>query len=279
MDTEGKTKKQIESEVWSAISAFEQILDAMPTDHMALETLHEAYEQIGDRAQALEYLRRLAQAVLDENDVDTAPQVINKLGAYASADPSVKSLMDKLEHLLVQSRMPTIAVPPKGEGPQRKTVDITNELAMAWNILQAGELTQEEYSSVVHDLSENSSKKIEVPVSVLHVLHDRGFKGLERIIKFLAKDTSTPFISLGGFELQMPAFLLLPDTFARHQGALAFEIMNKDLLVAVLNPYNEDLKKAVRKASNRICHFYLVSADDYDNALNRLAKAVKDAKK
>jgi hypothetical protein len=59
-------------------------------------------------------------------------------------------------------------------------VDITNELALAWNLLQAGILSQEEYSNVVHDLSENSSKNVQVRCRLCMYVHDRGFKASRR---------------------------------------------------------------------------------------------------
>ncbi|MFH0879690.1 MAG: hypothetical protein V2A34_08255, partial [Lentisphaerota bacterium] len=157
------------------------------------------------------------------------------------------------------------------------TVDITNELALAWNLLQAGELTQEEYSNVVHDLSENSSKNIQVPVSVLHVLHDRGYKNQERIMKFLVKDSGLPFVPLMGFDMQKETCKLLPLNFSRHQGAIVFESMGTDLLVAVLNPYDTSLKAEIKNITGRLCHFYLCSAEEYDHTLDRIRKLIEPA--
>lgn len=57
-------KHDPESEAWSAISAFETILEAFPDDRSSLETLSHAYEHIGDQTKTLEYLRRLAEVVL-----------------------------------------------------------------------------------------------------------------------------------------------------------------------------------------------------------------------
>ncbi|MEI6217777.1 MAG: hypothetical protein WCP86_02660, partial [bacterium] len=52
-----------ESEVWSAIAAFEQILEAIPNDRTSLAPLAHAYEQIGDLARAKDYTVRLADIV------------------------------------------------------------------------------------------------------------------------------------------------------------------------------------------------------------------------
>ena len=69
---DGKSSKELEEEIWSAISAFEQILEAMPNDRASLEALAHAYEQIGDQTRGLDYLIRLTQVVLEEGDGGTA---------------------------------------------------------------------------------------------------------------------------------------------------------------------------------------------------------------
>ncbi len=271
MEKETGASKQVESDVWNAIAAFEQILEAIPNDRVALETLYEAYEQIGDKSRSLEYLTALAQTIAEEEDLEAAPDIINKLNAHAADTPAVKPALRQLERLLVQNKMPSSA--DSSETSKRKTIDITNELALAWNLLQAGEFTQEEYSNVVHDLSENSSKNIQVPISVLHVLHDRSFKGMDRILKFLSKDSGLPLINLTGFEPPKEVMAILPRPFLVHRGAIAFELMGADALIAILNPYDGVLQADVKRAAGRACHFYLVNAADYDIVLDRIKKA------
>ena len=70
-ETGDKGRKQLEEEVWSAIGAFEQILEAMPEDRASLETLSHAYGQIGDHARAYEYVLRLGRVLLVEGDSGT----------------------------------------------------------------------------------------------------------------------------------------------------------------------------------------------------------------
>jgi len=282
MDQEPKSKEAVESEVWNAISAFEQILEAIPTDRVSLETLYDAYEQIGDRAKALEYLMRLAGVVADEMDVDAAPDIVNKLNAYAADSPAVKPMLNRLERLLVQNKMPAAAPAADtapGESARRKAVDIPNELALAWNLLQAGILSQEEYSNVVHDLSENSSKNVQVPVSVMHVLHDRGFKGIEKVIRFLCKDSGLSFIPLSSFEFQKENAKLLPLSFAASRGALVFELMGDDALVALLNPYDTELRAEIKRTLGKVCHFYIVTAEEYDGFLEKIRKSLAETTK
>jgi hypothetical protein len=43
-------------------------------------------------------------------------------------------------------------------------------------------------------------------------------------------------------------------------------------MVCVLNPYDTELQDHVRQTIGRPCHFFLVSAGDYDRALEHIKK-------
>lgn len=265
-----------EREVRDAIAAFEQILEAIPNDRMALETLIEAYEQINDKKKALEYVIRLAEVIDEDRDAETAPRFIEKLRVLGANDPSAKQILERLQKLVVPARkQPEPTAPRKAPVSKRKVIDVTAEMALAWNLVQAGELTQEDYSNVVHDLTEISSKNIEVPVTVLHVLHDRTFKNLDKVLTFLSSQSGLPIIALSNFEVQKDTFKLLPEEFMMHRGAIVFELMGRDALVAILNPYDTELRTDVESITGKACHFYMVSAESYDNCLGTIRATLK----
>lgn len=276
-----KKKLDAETEVWNAISAFEQILEAMPEDRLALETLQEAYEKIGDQAQALNYLVRLAKVMLQEGDTMGALGLQPKLISLGGKDPSAREILETLQQLQGSTK-PAAAAPAaaaaatavetRGKAPARR-LDISNEMSLAWELAQAGEITQDEYTEVVHDLTENSTKALNSPVTVLHVLEDRQYKNRERILAYLAKLSGTPLITLSAFDLQPAAFNMIPMDLMARQGAIAFDQMAQDLLVAILNPFNKDLQENIKAVTGRECHFYLVSAADFETALEKIRRA------
>ena len=270
-----KTKDATESEVRDVIAAFEQILEAVPNDRLALETLFDAYRQIGDLATALSYLVRLGQTAADDGDKESAPDLISKLSSIGGSSPEAQHTIARLEKLLERKHEPTAA--SRAAENKRKAVDITPELALAWNLTQAGELSQEDYSNVVHDLSENSSRNVEVPITVLHVLHDRAFKNIDKVMNFLSTDSGLPILNLASFEVQKDAYKALPIEVMMHRAALPFEAMGEDLLVALLNPYDTELQEDMRRITGRKCHFYLVTSETYDSCLASIRKAMEYA--
>lgn len=269
MSDKSVSKASNDAELKSAIVAFEQILDAEPNDRLALETLGDAYERMDDRPKALVYLIRLAEVVANENDTKMAPELVNRLKAFG-ATAEIQAAQNRLHEVINKGTANEAAT--RAEPPARRSHDITREVSLAWDLLQAGEITQEEYATVVQDLSENSTKTIDVPVTVLHVLQDRNFKNLERVLAFLTHSSGVPFISLAHFELQPDLARMLPADYMSRRGAIVYEKLGRDLLVAVLNPLDADLQADVRKVTDRRCHFYLTSAADYDSTLTNLRK-------
>lgn len=274
-----------EEEVHGAIAAFEEILDVMPGDRVALETLYEGYLMLGEHERAGEYLARLSIIVAEEQDRDEALRLLPALHQNVGIHPSVNQALQQIEALLSSQEEspqnekstsvspPEIAADPQAIKTKLNVNDVTAELSMAWNIHQAKELSAEEYSQIVQDLTELCSRHLEVPVSVLHVLQDRGSSSLEKIIQFTVKDTNTPYLELNRFELD-PARLTqqLPDDFLKHFGALVFEEIDREPMVALLNPYNQPLRDEVSRILDRPCHFYLTRAEEYDFAMERMLK-------
>lgn len=270
----GKPARNTEAELREAIATFEQILEAIPNDRVALETLSDAYEQLGALEKALHYYILLARVIAEEGDRAAAPHVREKLRQLGGNSAEAHLAAESLDQLLaVSEEVAPVARPAPKEAPKRKVVDITAELALAWNLVQAGEISQEEYAGIVQDLTELSTKPGDTPISVLHVLRDRNFKNYDRVLAFLATNTGLPIIPLGNFEVQKEAVALLPEEYIYRRGAIVFEVMAGEPLIAILNPYDTELRKEIEARMGRPCHFYLTSADDYDKYLEALRKA------
>lgn len=274
-----------EDEVWGAIGAFEQILEAMPDDTASLAALSHAYAQVGDHAKAVDYLLRLGNALLVQSDIASAEQLLNKLKPYED-DPNIQELMQRITQLsspeaggegVVETPTPPSALSKISthEMAALSSFKMADELSLAWAIMESGELTQDEYANVVQDLSDMSASDSVDTISVLHVLEARGYKNLEKIIENLAKECGTPFVSLTSYEFQWQAISLLPEQFCSRRGALAFELLGDDVLVAVMNPQDQQLRKDIGKIIGRKCHFYLALSTEFDKLLTRYREALE----
>ncbi len=285
---ESKQREELESQVWSAIAAFEQIVQTIPNDRVSLEALSHAYEQVGDLARSRDFLVRLVGVVVTEKDRDAAELLRERLERHAATSAEARDAQTRLEAFLAQGHPEARAVDVSAEAAavgargepddsERSTSHVAAELSFAWTLFQAGELTQEEYATVAQDLSEVSASKSAVTVSVLHVLQDRGNRNVERIVAYATRDAGTPMIPLSLFDVQPAVLRLLPPDFVVRHGVMPFEVMGTDVLVVLLNPYNKALRKRVETIIGRNCHFFLTLPTEFDAVMERVGE--QDGKK
>jgi len=279
---ESHQQADLESQVWSAIAAFEQIVETIPNDRVSLEALSHAYEQVGDLSRAREYLTRLANVVIEENDRDAADFLRERFLHFAATDPIAKDAGARLDEFLNTgkpqakqfdlSEEPALLETQKDDESEGRNAYVASELSFAWTLFQAGELTQEEYAVVAQDLSLVSTSDKLVTVSVLHTLHDRGHRGLDRIMAFAARDSGVSIIPLSLFEIPDTVSSLLSREFMIRCGVIPFELMGNDVLVVLLNPYNKTLRQKVQALIGHRCHFYLTTPENFDSVMDHFAK-------
>jgi hypothetical protein len=261
----------------------EQILEVMPQDSEALRALYSAHRKVGQSGRAFEYLNRVVAVYIggtdrERSDAGLLPFICEELqrceihypAEVADLAARLKTVADMDAVSVANAEMLNATSPQLTDRSAEKETDISEELALAWRLYEENQLSQEEYSTVLHDLTEVSSRELDVPVSVLHVLHDRGFTQMNRILNHLTSRSGVPGISLASFELPEGLTDALPMEMSRHEGALPFAFLGSDLLVAVLNPFNHMLVDKVESITGCRCHTFLVSSEDYDRTLRRL---------
>jgi tetratricopeptide (TPR) repeat protein len=276
MDTDKKPQEPPLDEWADATTAFQKLLEVMPEDMLALESLFEAHLKMGQVGRAVSYLDRLIRVLVKEDERGIAAALHEKIVPLSAELPELAPYIAQLEPLLRPGEeAPAVHAEPPPTLARGKA-DIQAELVLAWRLFQAGELAQEDYARVVQDLTDVSTRKADVPVTVLHALHDRNFKGLDKVMTRLSKDSGLPIIALSSFEIPHSVHTLLPIELMSHWGAIVFDVLGSDLLIAVLNPFDQVLQTEVAVLTGRTCHFYLVSASDYDKTLAHIRKTLAE---
>jgi hypothetical protein len=257
----------IEPELQQIIQNMEQILEVLPKDSAILYTLFEAYRKSEQEEKAVQCLTQLSDVSISNESAEESRKILNLISHSGLQLPNHNEILQRLEKLSTsQKAVPRTRVASSGTGGK----EISNELALAWKLLQGEEIDKEDYSAIVSDLSQTATRSNDVPVSVMHVLQDRGMKNLEKIIAAIIVDSGVPLISLNSFDFPTEAWSLLPQDFMIKRGALVFERMGTHALVAILNPYDIDLQNDVRNVTGVPCHFYITNAADYDEALEKV---------
>lgn len=267
-----KTEKILSQRVMHSISMLKQILEVIPHDIEAMEAIYRAYRNIGDDDNAFAYLKRLVDMSIEDRDTGAFGFIRDELKDYADKQPGIVSFL--------QERMDVYESLEEGELLEEEVdlpneQDLGDEFGLVWRLYEEGQLDQEEYLSVLHDLMDISGRDMDVPGSMLHVLNDRGFVQMKRIMNYLSDRSGVPCISLSNFKVSEDVIGILPYKYRAHKGALPFGRLGKDLMVAVLNPFNHRLEEEIETVSGQRCHTFLVEPSDYDLALDRMRSKEK----
>jgi len=271
-----ETKKEDLEQLEQVVETLEQILEVMPEDYFTLHTLYETFIKLEQPEKALDYLARLADFTIRSNNEEGISFVLQQYKTLGDLGPEVEGRKAQLRALQAELAGEFIDIVSNDGGEASAAVqNLEAEMALAWDLFQEEQLTQEEYSNVLHDLTEMSSRAVGVPVTVLHVLHDRQFSRFERLMVHLCNKSGTPIIALSSYEENEELLETLPLDFLTRRGVLPFAAIGDDLLVAVLNPFDQALLREAEQAAGKHCHAYLVSPDEYDRRLTLIKKALE----
>ena len=260
-------------ELQQTAAMLEQILEVMPDDLFTLRSLYETLLKLEQPEQALDCLKRLDDGTRAAQNPEMTAFVIHQYESIADEMPELRKRIERLQELQA-AKNPVHSEAPAKPPAQRKS-DVDSEMALAWELFQDGQFSQEEYSNVLRDLTEMSSRaEASVPVTVLHILHDRNFSRFERLMTHLCQKSGVPIIPLSQFEEREEFREVLPLDFISRHGALPFAQVGDDLLLAVLNPQDKELIRQAGELSGRHCHAYLVSPQEYDQRLAQIKAAL-----
>ncbi|MFA7256181.1 MAG: hypothetical protein WC047_01215 [Kiritimatiellales bacterium] len=259
-------------ELQQTVSMLEQILEVMPDDLFTLRALYETSLKLELPEKAFDCLKRLDDGARASQNPEIIAFVLNQYASIADEMPEVRKRMERLQELQLVANLTGSSTPAKPTAGRKSGIE--SEMALAWELFQDEQLSQEEYSNILHDLTEMSSRDVSVPVTVLHILHDRNFSRFERLMTYLCQKSGVPIILLSQFEEREELREVLPLDFISRHGALPFAQVGGDLLLAVLNPQDKALIHHASDLSGRRCHAYLVSPLEYDQRLAQIKKAL-----
>lgn len=236
----------------------------MAAAHVARSRLEAVFAEGNHRVEALAQLAKLVEV---ERDVRAALGLLPLLMEERAGAPVLAAPTDRLRHLVNSEKAPEAL---GGTDDMPFSVPPDREAFVALKLVLAGAITEGEYMVALDDLyASPSPERPGTPRSALHALQRGGFGGGTKTLVVLASDSGVPLLPLARFQPQVEAFSRLPVEFATVRGALAFDCLHEDLLVAVLNPYNLVLQEEVRRVGKRAI-FYLVAAAEYDATLSLL---------
>lgn len=263
-----------QTELEHTIQTLQQILEVMPDNTDTLRTLYGAFIQIGELEKALETLARLESAAHSVGDQDALNFVLEQYASIEDEAPELKKHADTLRTMNQgapsQSSSNTI---PHESPPSTPTDSVEQEMALAWELLQDEQLSQEEYAGAISDLTEISSSKGGAPITLLNALFDRNFSRMERLLVHLSTKTGVPIIDMSRFEADEELNTLFTPEFCINHAIVPFGKIGNEILIGVLNPVDPSPRTAAAAECGRPVHPCLVGVQDFDLRYDAIKKA------
>ncbi len=211
-------------------------------------------------------LAALATAIVDAGDGALAAWTLPQMLASERQFGILTSLTESLKRLVAQSSLSGADADALRNGPGWLAPAAPAFVAV--KLLAGGMVSEGEFIVMAEDLANRAplggATGRNAIHSALHILDARWRPRVARAMVYLARDAVTPLIPLSRFQPPRDVFRALSPEFMERRGALAFDRLDDQLMVAVLNPYDEVLRGDVRQCVRKPCAFFLAFPGEYD---------------
>jgi hypothetical protein len=259
-------------EVIAAIQILEDKLQEMEDPTGMYITLFDLYSEIESLSDAGNCLVEAAHRVAAGAHPQLCFFLYNNLELFAQLTPEAQSAYEALANLISQSDEDLGANTLYLDQRKIYQHDLIPELLLAQHLLRSRKISDAEYLVILHDLCWYSNLAPVSPRTVAYILDDRVLPHRDSALEFLAHDSGVPYIDLKLIDPDPKALELLPPEFMRTRAACAFGYVAGEPLIAVLNPFNLQLRDDVIMQIDMPCHYTFTSADGYQTILDRLSE-------
>ncbi len=255
-------------EVVEAIRILEDKLPEIEDPVGMLITLFDFYSEIENLNDAGNCLVEAARRITEGEHPQLCFFLYNNLELFAQLNPDAQSAYEDLADLISESEEDLGANTLHLDQRRIYQHDLIPELFLAQHLMRARKISDAEYKVILHDLCWYSTLAPCSPRTLAYVLEDRILPHRDAALEFLAHDSGVPYIDLTLVEPDPKALELLPPEFMRVRAACAYGFVAGEPLIAVLNPFNLQLRDDVTMQIDLPCHYTFTSADGYQRILD-----------
>ena len=267
------SEQQIDKKLAEGIAYFEQMLQAMPEDRTTLEFLSVAYAQAGEQEKCRDALISLAKVLLKEGELESATRIAERLEAFDDDLAKITALKVKA------AAAPAPVLEP--EKPSEETIAADNtvlairegkaaEAALATQLLSRRSIDEKTAEAIKAHLDGLPESSIPFLVSAMAFLDKENPALAETCASNIADSTGCPPVPISSFEISQKLRDTIPEPLVKVRGAVPFSELGDVLLVALLNPADDQLRRQVESASGRHCRFFLCPPGAAEPVIERL---------
>lgn len=272
------------------ITFFEKVLTSIPDDITSLDFLTQAYKKTEQTDLHASHLILLAKTYTTSADYAEASLLLPDLKALPQT-PEVEMLIARISLFAELNQVP---VKPATEAVTSASTSSPNTAPVDHD--QTAESRQEEkvriHSSqeivlvqtwksrnwIDDELAQKLRADLEImassqsrsteTISALLSLAEHDISKIDFILAQMAKEYTLPPIPVDAFATKPNVRALLPEAFMKLHGVFPFAEIGNTLLVAIMNPQSERLRRATHSLVQRECIFYLMHPTTFSQLFN-----------
>jgi len=261
-----------EAQLAQTIEMFEVITESQPSDYQSLEILKEAYSKLGRDQEVVKTSKRIAQAYVQMGQLSSAILEYETILQRFPDDPDVQKALKQIESKATNfteqfpaaEAKPAEAKPASNNGKAHKAsnkaaadkVDdgrqAMHKIFVDGKIITAGDF---DLCWVAPDLSRTPEN---VSSPFVNVLAEKGIMPVDKALKILSDKSRIGYLPLEKCEFDMDLARSFPADVCRRWCVLPFDRMSKSILVATVNPFNQQAAKELAEATPHRLLWYLV---------------------
>ena len=247
---------------------FEVITESQPTDYQSLEILKEAYLKLGRDPDVIRTSKRIAQAYVQMGQLSSAILEYETILQRFPDDPDVQKALKQIE-----SKANNIAEQLSTAEPV--ALKAVNAPPPKMGMSKAPKTTATKATPVIVDDGRESMRKIFVdgkfitsgdfdlcwvspdpatpPNGVIEpfvqILADKGILPVEKSLKVLSDRSRMAYVPLDKYDIDIDLARSFPAEICQRYCVIPFDRMSKSVLIATVNPFNQDVLRELTAAS------------------------------
>jgi len=264
-----------EAQLNQTIEMFEVIVQSQPNDCQSLEILKEAYTKLGREVDVVRISKRIAEAYTemgqlssaileyetvlqrrpDDEDVHTALRSIENKASNAVAQAPVA----EPAALAMQQQQPVPESTTKFRKKSKLEDDLDDGQKTMRKIFVEGRFISAGDFELCWRKPDMMTPPTEVVEPFIQVLHDKSIFHIEKSLKLLADKSRMAYLPLERYDTDVELLRSFPVDVCRRWGVAPFDRMSKSVMVATVNPFNQEAAKELAEATPHRLLWYLVS--------------------
>ena len=262
-----------EAQLLQTIEMFEVIVQSQPNDCQSLEILKEAYTKLNREDDIIRTSKRIAEAYTQMGQLSSAileyETVLQRRPNDTDVQAALRQIEEKASNAAVQSTAdePTALAPQAELTKPRKRARAEDEViedgrkAMYKVFVESKVITAGDFDLCWRppDLTATLSDVVE---PFVQTLNDKSILQVEKSLKLLADRSRTAFLPLDKYEVDIDLMRGFPADVCRRWCVAPFDRMSKSILVATVNPFNQQAARELAESTTHRLVWYLTSPSE-----------------